>query len=232
MPKQLNVNLSFTADTQQARAQLQDLQSQLTKITANAGNSPLGLTQEISAAIVETTKLQTALQKATTRTGSLDLGAFRQELQKADLSAEKIASTLISLGPEGQAAFAQLAQSISLAEVPIRRTNRLLTEFATTLKNTTRWQISSSIVHGFMGSIQSAYRYAQDLNESLNNIRIVTGQTTDQMADFAKQANASAKLFQIDVIYDETSLALSPVTLAILITVSVLSVTSSPVKPC
>ena len=45
MPKQLNVNLSFTADTQQARAQLQDLQSQLTKITANAGNSPLGLTQ-------------------------------------------------------------------------------------------------------------------------------------------------------------------------------------------
>ena len=38
MPKQLNVNLSFTADTQQARAQLQDLQSQLTKITAKAGN--------------------------------------------------------------------------------------------------------------------------------------------------------------------------------------------------
>lgn len=193
MPKQLNVNLSFTADTQQARAQLQDLQSQLTKITANAGNSPLGLTQEISAAIVETTKLQTALQKATTRTGSLDLGAFRQELQKADLSAEKVASTLMSLGPEGQAAFAQLAQSVSLAEVPIRRTNGLLSEFATTLKNTVRWQISSSVLHGFMGSVQSAYRYAQNLNESLNNIRIVTGQTTDQMADFAKQANASAK---------------------------------------
>jgi len=30
-----------------------------------------------------------------------------------------------------------------------------------------------------MGSMQSAYRYAQDLNESLNDIRIVTGQSVD-----------------------------------------------------
>ena len=63
----------------------------------------------------------------------------------------------------------------------------------TTLKNTVRWQLSSSILHGFMGSIQSAYNYAQDLNKSLNNIRIVTGQSTEQMAEFAKNANKAAK---------------------------------------
>jgi len=51
----------------------------------------------------------------------------------------------------------------------------MLNEFFTTLKNTARWQISSSILHGFMGTLSSAQRYAQDLNESLNNIRIVTG---------------------------------------------------------
>jgi hypothetical protein len=45
----------------------------------------------------------------------------------------------------------------------------------TTLKNTARWQLSSSILHGFMGTIQYAHRYAQNLNESLNNIRIITG---------------------------------------------------------
>jgi hypothetical protein len=54
------------------------------------------------------------------------------------------------------------------------------------MKNTARWQISSSILHGFMGTIQHAYGYAQDLNESLNNIRIVTGQSVDQMARFAE----------------------------------------------
>ena len=61
------------------------------------------------------------------------------------------------------------------------------------MANTARWQISSSVLHGLMGSMQSAYRYAQDLNESLNDIRIVTGQSADQMAKFAAQANASAK---------------------------------------
>jgi hypothetical protein len=43
------------------------------------------------------------------------------------------------------------------------------------MKNTVKWQISSSMLHGFMGALQTSYGYAQDLNESLNNIRIVTG---------------------------------------------------------
>jgi hypothetical protein len=33
-------------------------------------------------------------------------------------------------------------------------------EFGTTLKNTLKWQISSSILHGLSGAIQSAYGYA------------------------------------------------------------------------
>ena len=44
-----------------------------------------------------------------------------------------------------------------------------------------------------MGSVQSAYRYAKDLNESLTDIRIVTGQNADQMAKFAEKANKAAK---------------------------------------
>jgi hypothetical protein len=48
-----------------------------------------------------------------------------------------------------------------------------------TLANTAKWQFSSTALHAFVGSITSAYNYAQDLNESLNNIRIVTGQSVD-----------------------------------------------------
>jgi hypothetical protein len=47
------------------------------------------------------------------------------------------------------------------------------------MANTARWQLSSSMLHGFIGAISSAYNYAEDLNESLNNIRIVTGQNID-----------------------------------------------------
>ena len=44
-----------------------------------------------------------------------------------------------------------------------------------------------------MGAIQGAYSYAQNLDESLTNIAIVTGRSRDEMADFAEQANKSAQ---------------------------------------
>ena len=63
----------------------------------------------------------------------------------------------------------------------------------TTLKNTVRWQLSSSLLHGFMGAVQSAYGYTQDLNRSLNDIRIVTGNSAEQMEQFAVKANKAAR---------------------------------------
>ena len=194
MAKQLNVNLAFTADTSRVKQDLEQLQNLLNRLTTNsAQKSPLGITNEIKTAISDVSKLQVALQKATTTTGTLNLGKFKQELNQAGLTAEKISTQLIALGPEGTKAFSQLTQSIMAAEIPLKQTSALLTNFATTLKNTARWQLSSSILHGFMGSIQTAYTYAQNLNKSLNNIRIVTGNSADEMADFAKEANEAAQ---------------------------------------
>lgn len=195
MPKQLNVNLAFTADTSEARIQLQNLQTQLTQLvhqaTANTGD--LGLTSEINEAIKSVNELSIKLQNATTSTGALDLGKFNASLKQSNKSILDYADDLSALGPAGQKAFVNLAQSIVTAEVPLKRTNTLLNNFAVTLKNTAKWQLSSSLLHGFMGSLQHAYGYAQDLNESLNNIRIVSGQSADQMAKFAEDANAAAK---------------------------------------
>lgn len=197
MAKQLNqvVNLSFTADTSKAKMQLQDLQNQLTKLINNPTSaSSLGITKEIQEASVAAATLKTQLNEATNvNTGKLDLGKFNQSLQQSGYKISDYKDALLALGPEGSQAFATLAQSITMAEVPLKRSSSLLNEFAITLKNTARWQISSNILHGFMGSLQSAYGYAQDLNESLTNIRIVTGESVDQMAAFARQANESAK---------------------------------------
>ena len=97
------------------------------------------------------------------------------------------------MGLEGQRAFLQVAQAIGAAELPLKRSNALLSNLWVTMKNTMRWQLTSSALHGFIGSIQTAYGYTKDLNESLNNIRIVTQQSTEQMAKFAEQANKAAK---------------------------------------
>ena len=195
MAKQLNVNLAFTADTGKAKAQLQDLQRQLDLLMKKSVTTTdgLGLTKDLMKATEAAGELKMMLEAATTPTGKLDLGAFNQAIQKSGRKLSDYAADLNSLGADGQKAFANIAKAISTAEMPLRRTNSLLSEFAVTLKNTARWQISSSILHGFMGTVQSAYGYAQDLNESLNNIRIVTGQNSDEMAEFAKNANKAAK---------------------------------------
>lgn len=194
MAKQLNVNLAFTADTGKARAQLQELQNILSNLgTSAAKGSSIGITKDLGEAISKATELQAILSKSTTKTGGLDIGKFNQALKQGKTSLKSYADSLSQLGPQGEQAFVQLARAINSAEVPLKKTNAMIDEMMTTLKNTARWQISSSILHGFMGTIQQAYGYTKDLNESLNNIRIVTGYSTDEMASFAKEANRAAK---------------------------------------
>ena len=172
MAKQLNVSLAFNADTSKAKQQIQDLQNSLNQLMLNANktNTEFGLNKELTQAISQVAELQSILQSAKTSAGTLDLGKLNLNMKKNNKDISDYAKVLSSLGPKGEQAFAKLAQSITTAEIPLRRSSGLLTEFATTLKNTVRWQISSSILHGFMGAVQSAYGYAEDLNKSLNNI--------------------------------------------------------------
>lgn len=195
MAKQLNVNLAFTADTSRAKQQIQDLQNQLSSII-NMPTVGLGadMATKISQASRAAAELKVHLEQAMNpKTGTLDFSKLNQSLQKSGVSLNTYAAKLKEIGPEGQKAFSMLAQSISSAEVPIRRSNALLSELWVTMKNTARWQLTSSVLHGFIGAVQSAVGYTKDLNESLNNIRIVTGQSVEQMADFAKEANKAAK---------------------------------------
>jgi hypothetical protein len=46
-----------------------------------------------------------------------------------------------------------LAKSIAKSEIPLRRTNKLMDTAWTNLKKTAGWQLSSSIIHGLIGSM-------------------------------------------------------------------------------
>ncbi len=175
------LNLSFTADTKQAQKSLEDLSKQFNKLfKTNANNSGLGLDKELIKANNAALELKRHISEAiNVDTGQLDVGKLTKSFQQSQKSLSDYRRSLVALGPEGEKTFKELSQAILNADVPLRESNKLLQNFATTLKNTAKWQISSSLLHGFMGSISQAYHYAQDLNESLNNIRIVTGQSTE-----------------------------------------------------
>lgn len=189
------VNIGFNADTSQIKNALNELDKSLKNIQKLPGrSSSLFDDREIREASQAALELEKHLRAAMdVKTGNLDLSRFSASLKVSNKSLQDYYNKLISVGPDGQQAFYQLAQAISTAETPTLRVNKALDEMIGSLKRTVQWQISSSVIHGFMGAVQKAYGYAQDLNESLNNIRIVTGQNTDQMAAFAEKANKAAR---------------------------------------
>ena len=194
MAKRLNVNLAFSADTSKAKAQLQDLQKQLSSLMNDTNlNAELRIGDSAQRAIPQIAQLKAQLDNATTSAGTLDLSKFNESLKRSGITIRDYGRTLNSLGPEGSKAFSTLASSVMNAEIPLKRTNALLDEFVVTLKNSARWQISSNILHGLESTLSSAVGYAENLNKSLTDIRIVTGYSSDQMAEFAEQANKAAK---------------------------------------
>ena len=196
MPKQLNVNLGFTADTSKARKQIQDLQQSITNLmkATDSDNAPLKLGSELKEASLAASQLKQMLTSATNvDTGKLDLGKFSMQLRQSNITLDTLGKSLSKMGPQGEKTFLKLTKAIAQSDITLNRTKGLVDDLWVTLKNTARWQLSSSMLHGFMGTIQSAYGYAQDLNRSLNDIRIVTGQSVDQMDRFAEKANKAAR---------------------------------------
>lgn len=196
MAKNLNVSLSFTADSSKVRAELNSLKKSLNELSSSTAlKTPnFEFTKDLQEASRAAAQLKVQLDAAVnTKTGNLDLTKFSESMKKSGMSLEKYQNQLYQLGPAGEKAFADLAKAITMADVPLRRSSKLLDELWTTMKNTARWQLTSSAMHGFMGAVSSAYGYAKDLNASLNDIRIVTGASTEKMAEFAKEANNAAK---------------------------------------
>lgn len=192
----VRVNLDFTATTSQAEAALSRLNTNLRNISSqtNLDTGGLRLPEQLNTASVAAIKLRENLQNAiNVDTGRLDLSKFNHEMEKSGMSLKQYRDALVSLGPTGQAAFMDLSKAILASETPLKQTNVLVDKLWDSLKRTAGWQLSSTAIHRFIDTIQTAYNYAQDLNKSLNNIRIVTGYGSDRMAEFAKNANKAAK---------------------------------------
>ncbi len=194
--KRIDYVIGFNADTSKLSNALKELQTQLNSL-AQTSVASANLTTSITAirdAKQAALELNSILSKSINiDTGALDISKFASQLKLSGQTLESFSSRLKQIGPEGSAAFLNLSHAITSAEAPLKRSNELMDKLWVTMKNTVRWQVTSGFLTGFTGAISDAFRYAEDLNESLNNIRIVTGKSTEDMAKFAKEANKAAK---------------------------------------
>ena len=183
----------ITANTSQAKKALADLDKALDRLNKQQ-KLDMGLSQELTEAADAARLLQRELNAAMdVKTGKLNVSELARGLAQAGSSVEQLSTKFLNAGAMGEAAFRGLAQSIVAADVPIKKMNKTLSDAMTTLKNTVKWEMSSTLVHGLEGAFSGAVSYAKNLNTSLTNIRIVTNQSIDDMVKFTKQANAAAK---------------------------------------
>lgn len=191
--KRFDYVIGFSANTSKLSSALKQLEVQLNKIATGKISGNFGI-EQIREASSAATQLGAHLKAAiNVDTGKLDISKFARSLHSSNTTLSSLSASLTKVGPAGQVAFMNIARAITEAEMPLKRSNELMNKLWITMKNTVRWQITSGFLTGFTGAIGDAYRYAEDLNESLNNIRIVTGKSTAEMAQFAKQANRAAK---------------------------------------
>ena len=185
-----NVNESGLNKLKQS---LQEIQKMTTKdFSIASGLKGQQAVQELNSIKASAAQVQTALAKAFNPTlGTTNITRFNQEMQK--LNVPQIAAQFNQLGVSGQTAFLNIAkQSLSL-NAPLKQNVGWLTKMGETLANTVKWNIASSAINALTGSISNAFNYVKALDSSLTDIRIVTGQSREEMAAFADQANVAAQ---------------------------------------
>lgn len=137
-------------------------------------------------------QVQKALEKAfNADLGTLNVSKFNNELKNLDIN--KIYNDFNSAGSAGQTAFKNMTTQILTTNMQLKQTHSFLENMATTLSNTIKWNIASGAMNALTNNVQQAVNYVEKLDTSLNNIRIVTGKSAEEMRDFAESASQTAQ---------------------------------------
>lgn len=188
--------INFEVNFQVNQGNLTQLQNSLNQVmtTANNAKATGKLTTDLREASNVARQLSSILSSSFNKDlGTLNIEKFNASLKQSGLTLDQIKAKLSAQGNAGAAAFNRLTGSILSTNVQLQQSNKFLNDMATTMANTLKWGVASSVLNTMTNSIRDAYSYTKQLDSSLTSIRIVTGDSADEMGRFAEQANAAAK---------------------------------------
>lgn len=150
---------------------------------------------EIYAANIQNAKdsalqLYNALQNATKANGQFSATSFIGQLKTLNL--KEIYDNMAKLGPVGTQAFRSMADQALKLNTYVKQSNTILTKFGNTLYRNLEWLVSGNLINTVTGVFTKAYGFTKNLDSSLNDIRIVTGKSADEMERFGREAQQTA----------------------------------------
>lgn len=192
--KRIQYDVGFNTDTKQLDEVKKQLQ-EISKLT-NTKFKQNGIfsTDEMQKIRSVATEVSNAINKAyNPKINSVNITKFNTELAKSNLTVKQIYDNFNKVGTTGQNAFRNLQTSLLTTNKELKQTHTFLDNIATTLSNTIKWNAASGAVNTLTAKISGAVSYIERLDSSLNDIRIVTGQSADEMDKFAVKANKAAE---------------------------------------
>ena len=136
-----------------------------------------------------------------------NVSGFEEEIKSAGVNLGHVLDDLEAIGVKGSLSFDKFTSEVKSNRIELEKTDTLLDKTVTTLTKTYLWNMANRAVDVFNGKIQDSVKFIYDLDESLNNIQVVTGKSSDEMATFAKNANEAAqRLGQTTIAYTEGAL--------------------------
>lgn len=187
-------NIKFGIDFEANQTSLNKLKKSLQDLQKIKPGNFEGSREELQRIQKEALQVERALNRAFNPTlNTTNISAFKAELESNGITIKQLSTDMASLGPAGVRAFGLMTTEILTTNLQLKETNSLIDSMGKTMINTVKWGIASSVMNSFTQSVQGAFQYVQSLEKSLTNIRIVTGDSTEKMSQFAEQANRSAQ---------------------------------------
>lgn len=187
----IEYNLRTTLDASgitQLQGQLSSINTQLDQMS----KKQLISSKEAAQAQRQIKQLGDALSSSLNpQTGLLDLSKFKQQL--SGLSLSQLEQSMSKVGATGQIAFGNMIGQIGRMDTSFKSISSFADKIYNTMGNTVRWGVTASIFQTIQNSIYRAVGYVQELDTSLNNIRIVTNASNEDMRNFALNANQAAQ---------------------------------------
>lgn len=144
--------------------------------------------------IAKVEKLKSLLTSSfNTKFGLLDVKAFSKGLDDSGLRVNRLFKSLESIGPVGKTSFNSLIGRIGKLDDGLTAASKSLDKVFYTFSNTVRWGLTASVVDSFTNSLGRSIDYIKELDNSLTQIMLVTDYSRQNMNDYAKTANETAK---------------------------------------
>lgn len=193
----------FGIDLEVNKNGLQELKSSLLEINnlTATGLMKANSNLEFKDAVTQLTQVketantvQNALDKAfNQKLGTINLTEFNSSLSASGLNLKQIYNQFSSIGSVGQNAFRNLTTELLTTNLQLKESHTLIDKMAQTMGNTIKWGIASGAMNRFANSVSDAFNYVEKLDKSLNDIRIVTDKSAEDMERFAIQSNKAAQ---------------------------------------